>query len=662
MDSRLHDSAPHCCYTLRTAAALPARRPLKSASLLAVMTASPSDCAAVSTKSLLVRLRSLPSEDSQSLLTAYTEALSLLTDDPESLSIFLDYVALARGLPACDPDELGCIFWFMKGKFRAHRPYWEGYIRFETFVRRKKFDDIFAKVMDWLRVKVFPEKEGVVRGLCAEREALRAGRASVRESGEVGGVNAANTANVVNTPGDGAVMGESDEYVSSEVSMSYITKKMRDMSSHTETLSVTLSAAEQLGAAQRRGAGAQQMLEPATEMERELDEHLHLHGRPRRGGAEGAGKENSTNRQEPQAAPLLVPQPKAVCELDILNITQRPGTGRFAGHPTKRAANMAAAAAASNPATAASLSSHTNTEPVKQHASQHEHQTSSTTAGKPNGNQIECALLEDTQTFKTVPQFIAFKGQELVRISRIGKGGYSLVYRVLYSEEIYALKQIRVEDEEGRAKCLEEVAILRKLENCAFVIRLVDYEITREHVNIIMEYGEVDLQRLITAGPLDMFFVKYIWKSILKILHFIYQNRIVHRDVKPANFVLVKGVLKLIDFGISKSIRADTTSVINIEKAGTMNYISPEQCVGGKVSRATDVWSAGCILYYMIYRKHIFVGKGIMDIIRYMGEERPIEYGEADPEAIKSIEMCLQYDSKKRAKPWELLQHAFLKD
>lgn len=41
----------------------------------------------------------------------------------------------------------------------------------------------------------------------------------------------------------------------------------------------------------------------------------------------------------------------------------------------------------------------------------------------------------------------------------------------------------------------------------------------------------------------------------------IHQERIVHSDLKPANFLVVEGQLKLIDFGIAKAIKADTTSI-----------------------------------------------------------------------------------------------------
>lgn len=58
----------------------------------------------------------------------------------------------------------------------------------------------------------------------------------------------------------------------------------------------------------------------------------------------------------------------------------------------------------------------------------------------------------------------------------------------------------------------------------------------------------------------------------------IHEARIVHSDLKPANFLMVEGQLKLIDFGIAKAISSDTTSIARESQVG---IIFPRG-VGGK--------------------------------------------------------------------------------
>lgn len=93
---------------------------------------------------------------------------------------------------------------------------------------------------------------------------------------------------------------------------------------------------------------------------------------------------------------------------------------------------------------------------------------------------------------------------------------------------------------------------------------------------------------------------------MLEAVHVIHEDKIVHTDLKPANFVLVRGELKLIDFGIAKAIANDTTNIQRDQQLGTVNYMSPEAIAETKrtdgkrimkLGRPSDVWSLGCILY-----------------------------------------------------------------
>jgi serine/threonine-protein kinase TTK/MPS1 len=63
---------------------------------------------------------------------------------------------------------------------------------------------------------------------------------------------------------------------------------------------------------------------------------------------------------------------------------------------------------------------------------------------------------------------------------------------------------------------------------------------------------------------------------MLEAVQTIHEKKIVHCDLKPANFVLVKGSLKLIDFGIAKAVANDTTNIQHEHQVGTLNYMSPE--------------------------------------------------------------------------------------
>ncbi|RDX53317.1 kinase-like protein [Lentinus brumalis] len=203
------------------------------------------------------------------------------------------------------------------------------------------------------------------------------------------------------------------------------------------------------------------------------------------------------------------------------------------------------------------------------------------------------------------------------RLDMIGRGGSSRVYRVMTQQhEVYALKKVTLDkvDPETLAGYMNEIALLKRLDGNQRIIRLLDSEVkgagARGQLLLVMECGEIDLARLLQEQqrePMDPVWVAYYWKQMLQAVHIIHEEKIVHSDLKPANFVLVKGQLKLIDFGIANAIANDTTNIQRDHQIGTVNYMSPEaiELPEGmrrlKVGRPSDVWSLGCILYQMVY-------------------------------------------------------------
>lgn len=215
-----------------------------------------------------------------------------------------------------------------------------------------------------------------------------------------------------------------------------------------------------------------------------------------------------------------------------------------------------------------------------------------------------------------------------------------------------------------------------------------------------MECGETDFAMLLDekrGKPLDMNFVGMYWQQMLQAVHAVHQQNVVHTDLKPANFVLVKGRLKIIDFGIAKAVANDTVNIHRDQQIGTVNYMSPEavQRMNNqkvfKLSYPSDVWSLGCILYQMIYGgppfQHIAGGPLVkMNVIgssthtiNYLDrvvakvqvgpDGRAIETAEGEEgtvvmirrAAIDAMKSCLRYDKDARLTIPQLLEHSFFK-
>lgn len=201
-----------------------------------------------------------------------------------------------------------------------------------------------------------------------------------------------------------------------------------------------------------------------------------------------------------------------------------------------------------------------------------------------------------------------------------------------------------------------------------------------------MEMGERDLNALLAsrqnpeASKFDPVFVRFYWKEMLECLHAVHQHDIVHSDLKPANFVLVKGRLKLIDFGIANAIQTDETVNVHREtQVGTPNYMSPESLLdfnnprGGrlpgrpklmKLGKPSDVWSLGCILYQMVYGIPPFghIANQMARCQAIINWDHTIEFpsrgmggAPVPPSLIRTLRRCLNRDQHMRPTCEELL-------
>ena len=144
---------------------------------------------------------------------------------------------------------------------------------------------------------------------------------------------------------------------------------------------------------------------------------------------------------------------------------------------------------------------------------------------------------------------------------------------------------------------------------------------------LAMEYleGEALDDRLKRETTLPVPEILRIGREIAEGLEAAHEKGLIHRDIKPANLWLEgkKGHVKILDFGLARAM-GDTTHLTQSGAIiGTPAYMAPEQAGGKPVDNRCDLFSLGCVLYFMCTGEKPFKGNDTMSIISALALETP---------------------------------------
>ena len=197
----------------------------------------------------------------------------------------------------------------------------------------------------------------------------------------------------------------------------------------------------------------------------------------------------------------------------------------------------------------------------------------------------------------------------------LGEGGMSFVYKAIDKQlqrtvAIKTLKPVYVEQEKFVERFKREAQTAANL-NHPNIVQIFDWGIEEEPY-FVMEYIEGStltsiISKKKTLSISDILFIGAQVSSGLQAAH---SQGLVHRDIKPGNIMITpEGKVKVTDFGIVslQNEESDITKTGSI--LGTASYISPEQAQGKPVSKESDLYSLGTVLYELITGRPPFEGE-----------------------------------------------------
>ncbi len=237
----------------------------------------------------------------------------------------------------------------------------------------------------------------------------------------------------------------------------------------------------------------------------------------------------------------------------------------------------------------------------------------------------------------------------------IGRGGMGEVYKAedLKLNQTVALKFLPnhfAMDEAAQQRFFNEVRTARQVSH-PNVCRVFDIgEVADAHF-LSMEFIDGDdlssLLRRIGRLPSDK--ALEIARQLCAGLHAVHEAGILHRDFKPANVIIDgRGKARLTDFGIAGLESELKESVI----AGTPAYMSPEQITGKELTKSSDVYSLGLVLYEIFTGKQVFASNSFDELLRKHKTATPTTPSnlikDIDPLVDQVIMRCLEKDPRRR--------------
>ncbi|WP_053546191.1 Stk1 family PASTA domain-containing Ser/Thr kinase [Corynebacterium deserti] len=196
----------------------------------------------------------------------------------------------------------------------------------------------------------------------------------------------------------------------------------------------------------------------------------------------------------------------------------------------------------------------------------------------------------------------------------IARGGMSTVYRCLdlrlgRSMALKVMDEDFVDDPVFRQRFRREARSMAQL-NHPNLVNVYDFSASGGQVFLVMELitGGTLRELLAERGPMPPHAAVGVMRGVLTGLAAAHRAGMVHRDIKPDNVLITSDhQVKLSDFGLVRAAHAGQSQDNQI--VGTVAYLSPEQVEGGEIGPASDVYSAGIVLFELLTGTTPFSGE-----------------------------------------------------
>ncbi|MFK0115058.1 LamG-like jellyroll fold domain-containing protein [Streptomyces sp. NPDC090994] len=244
-------------------------------------------------------------------------------------------------------------------------------------------------------------------------------------------------------------------------------------------------------------------------------------------------------------------------------------------------------------------------------------------------------------------------------LGRLGAGGMGRVYLGRSpGGRLVAVKVVHeglVRRPEFRDRFRREVQAARMVSG-AFTAPVIDADPDAPLPYLVTSYiaGPSLEQAVAERGPFDSRAVTALAAGLAEALMSIHGAQLVHRDLKPSNVLLAEDGPRVIDFGIVRSVEAESITTTG-HLAGSPGFMSPEQINGDEVTPASDVFCLGAVLAFAATGQNPFGGGPTPALLYRVVHNAPDVGAVADPALRALVADCLAKDPAARPTPRVIL-------
>lgn len=177
----------------------------------------------------------------------------------------------------------------------------------------------------------------------------------------------------------------------------------------------------------------------------------------------------------------------------------------------------------------------------------------------------------------------------------------------------------------------------------------------------VMDYVEgQNLAELVGKAPLPAQRAARYVQQIAEAIHYAHERGILHRDLKPSNVLIdAQDQPRVTDFGLAKRFEGDSELTLSGQVVGSPGYLPPEQAEAnrGKVSRRSDVYGLGAVLYHLVTARPPFQAEALTELLRQVVESEPVSPRLLNPGVPRDLEtICLKCLDKEPARRYATAQ------